>query len=100
MNQDKHLPTWKSFFINIMFFFGLPILTYFIFDASGFTQFILEFFPVEEEDLWSSSISQTSRFVNLVFGHGVTHIFACASLHFLFNAVNDLRCLLFHKHKN
>ena len=98
---SDHLPTWKSLLFNLIMTPLLPILAYFIFDASGITTWILTQFPCPELIDWNSenfNVPNINRFVFTIFHGGMAHIFACASLHFLYNAFNDARCLLTHKH--
>jgi hypothetical protein len=98
---SSHLPTWKSLGYNIIMTPLLPIMAYFVFDHSGFTTWILTQFPCPPLSLWNSpniNIPVINKLIFTIFHGGVAHIFACASLHFIFNALNDLKCLLTHKH--
>lgn len=96
MNK-QHIPTWRTFRNNILLFVVTPVAAYFLFDATGITSWILNAFPAEDWD--NSGYPHISRMLHSIFHGGTTHLFACASLHFLYNAISDLRCILTHKHK-
>ena len=99
--KNEHIPKWKDFFGKIILAFLLPVLAYFIFDASGFSGWLLHKFPsppLHFTDAFSKS-PHINNMVYLIFHSGVTHIFACVSVDILYHAFGDLRCILFHKHK-
>lgn len=103
-----HLPTWRSFLFNLVLIFLVPFSLYLLFDATGLTFFIIDrtrdvghsfFHPtLFGEDRGYSMIDHVKIFLYLVFHSGAAHIAACASSHFIIQAVKDLHCLLFHKH--
>ncbi|MCK5616238.1 hypothetical protein KAR91_80995 [Candidatus Pacearchaeota archaeon] len=94
--MNDHIPTWKNVIINILLGVFTPVLAFIVFDMPGGTEFIL--------DKWGShgkvDPSQFNRMINSIFHSGVTHIFACASLHFFYNSIIGIWCILFHKHKS
>lgn len=81
---EKHLPTWKSFGWNILLMVLTPTLAYILLDLTGITKGFLVIFPFE--------------MFEMIFSEGAVHIFACAALHFLYNAMKDLSCLIKHDH--
>ncbi len=100
---SSHLPTWKSLATNIILAFLLPILAFIVFDASGFTSYILMKYPCPEVVHWNNPnfhLPYLNKFIYTIFHGGVAHIFACASLHFIYNAMKDAKCLLTHSHNH
>ena len=99
--KNEHIPTWKTFALNIFLFLALPVGAYFLFDASGFTGWLLDTFPAPGIHHWNhpnARIPHLNKFIYVVCHSGIAHIFACASLHFLFNALGNLKCILTHHH--
>ena len=93
--MDTHIPTWKNFLANLCLGLFTPILAFIVFDMPGFTEFVC--------DTWGqhgkTDPTQFNKMIDLIFHSGMTHIFACASLHFFYNALRNFWCILFHKHR-
>lgn len=93
--MDTHIPTLRSVFSNLLLGIFTPAIAFVVFDMSGFTEMIL--------DIWGehgkTDPKQFNKMIDLIFHSGMTHIFACASLHFFYNSIKGVWCIIFHKHK-
>jgi hypothetical protein len=86
-----HLPQWKDVYSKFAFAILIPILCYWIFDASGLTVKLMTSVPENWDNLKS--------FTHLVFHSGMTHLSACLVVDLIYHAVKDAFCLIFHVHK-
>ncbi len=46
-----------------------------------------------------SFVDHIKIFLYLIFHSGAVHLAACGSIHFIYHALRDLHCLVFHTHK-